>query len=40
MDLSMLQAFFIGLFLFFSEAVLGHFFFIPHEKTHTQYRGH
>jgi len=35
MDLSMLQAFCIGLFLFFSEALLGHFFFIPHEETRT-----
>lgn len=39
LDLGMAQFFCIGLFLFFSEVLLGRFFFVSHEKTHTQYRG-
>lgn len=38
LDLALIQAFFIGLFMFFSEALVAQFFFVQREKARARYR--
>lgn len=40
LDLGLVQAFFIGLFIFFSEALIGHVLFVQREKERARYRRH
>jgi membrane-bound ClpP family serine protease len=37
-DLGLAQAFSVGLFMFFSEALFAHFFFVQREKVRAKYR--
>lgn len=38
LDLGLVQAFFIGLFMFFSEALISHISFTQREKVRAKYR--
>ena len=38
LDLGLVQAFFIGLFMFFSEALIAHVSFVQREKVRDKYR--
>ena len=38
LDLGLVQAFFIGLLMFFSEALIGHVCFVQREKVRAKYR--
>lgn len=40
LDLGLVQAFLIGLFMYFSEAMFSHFFFVQREKVRARYRRH
>ena len=40
LDLGLVQAFFIGLLMFFSEALIGHVSFVQREKVRAEYRSH
>jgi hypothetical protein len=37
-DWGMVQAFLVGLFMFFSEALFAHVFFVQREKVRAHYR--
>ncbi|QWE09847.1 hypothetical protein [Polynucleobacter sp. es-EL-1] len=39
LDLGLVQAFFIGLLMFFSEALISHVSFVQREKVRAKYRG-
>lgn len=38
LDLGLIQAFFIGLFMFFSDAIIDHISFVQREKVRAKYR--
>ena len=38
LDLGLVQAFFIGLLMFFSDALIGHISFVQREKVRAKYR--
>jgi hypothetical protein len=38
LDLGLAQAFFIGLLMFFSDALIGHISFVQREKVRAKYR--
>ena len=38
LDLGLDQTFFIGLFMFFSEGLFSHFYFVQREKVRAKYR--
>lgn len=39
LDMGLVQAFFVGLLMFFSEALISHVSFVQREKVRAKYRG-